>query len=107
MNATYLPEAKRDWMNIRMLDFKSVDDYSKAVYRIKGRLELCDFSLSDDDLIEKTLTTMPHVNAPFIEQLRESFCLGQYKSFPDLLVRLTVAEQRSQVMLANGEERPP
>ncbi|XP_048631165.1 uncharacterized protein LOC125605508, partial [Brassica napus] len=36
-----LPKARHDWMHLRFLDYKSVDDYNSALFKIVSILKLC------------------------------------------------------------------
>ena len=60
--AIMLPEAKREWSLIRLMDFKSVGEYNSVVHKICSKLRFCDEPVSDADLIEKTLSTFLPAN---------------------------------------------
>jgi uncharacterized protein YdiU (UPF0061 family) len=53
-----LPEAKHDWVNLRLHDYKSIGDYNHAIHKICAKLRFCEKEPFDEDKIEKTLTTM-------------------------------------------------
>ena len=36
-----LPNARYDWMHLRLQDFKTVSDYNSAVFKISSQLKLC------------------------------------------------------------------
>ena len=55
--ATILTEARREWTLIRLMDFKSVGEYNSVVHKICSKLRFCDEPVSDEDLIEKILST--------------------------------------------------
>ena len=48
-----LPQARRDWGQLRFLDFKSVQAYNSALHRIVGQLRFCGQRVTDAEMIEK------------------------------------------------------
>ncbi|XP_031101863.1 uncharacterized protein LOC116005766 [Ipomoea triloba] len=62
-----LPQAQYDWLNLRFQDFKSVTEYNSALHKIVSQLKLCKQNVSDEDLIEKTLSTF-HANNLVLQQ---------------------------------------
>ncbi|XP_040367250.1 uncharacterized protein LOC121050596 [Rosa chinensis] len=56
---TLLPDLKVQWNNIRFSDFKSVAEYNSEALRLKAMLKFCGKPLTEDELLEKTLSTIP------------------------------------------------
>ncbi|KAK9726497.1 hypothetical protein RND81_05G219700 [Saponaria officinalis] len=56
-----LPNARYDWMHLRLQDFKSVSEYNSAMFRITSQLKLCGEKITDMDMLEKTYSTF-HAN---------------------------------------------
>jgi hypothetical protein len=52
-----LPEANHDWIYLHLQDYKSIGDYN-LVHKICAKLRFCEKQPSDEDKIEKILTTM-------------------------------------------------
>ena len=52
-----LPKAQYDWIHLRFQDFKSVSDYNSAMFKIVSQLKLCGEEISEEAMIEKTLST--------------------------------------------------
>jgi hypothetical protein len=50
-----LPKANLDWTHLRLLDYKSIEDYNHVVHKICARLRFCEKEPSEVDKIEKTL----------------------------------------------------
>jgi hypothetical protein len=50
-----LPKANLDWTHLRLLDYKSIEDYNHIVHKICARLRFCEKEPSEVDKIEKTL----------------------------------------------------
>jgi hypothetical protein len=53
-----LLEANHEWIHLRLQDYKTTEDYNHVVYNICAKLWFCEKEPSDEDTIEKTLTTM-------------------------------------------------
>ena len=52
-----LPKARYDWMHLRLQDFKFVSEYNSAIFRISSQLQLCREKITDEHMLEKTLST--------------------------------------------------
>ncbi|XP_071939571.1 uncharacterized protein [Coffea arabica] len=74
-----LPKARYDWLHLRLQDFKSVNEYNSAMFRITSQLSLCG---------EK--------------QYREK----GFKKYSELIACLLLAEQNNELLLKNHESRP-
>ncbi len=44
-------------MHLRLQDFKSVNEYNFALFKISSQLKLCGEKITDEDMLEKTNTT--------------------------------------------------
>jgi len=55
LKAIILPNARYNWMHLRLQDFKSVAAYNSEVYKITSQLELCGEKVADAELLEKNL----------------------------------------------------
>ena len=53
-----LPKARYDWMHLRLQDFKKVSEYNSALFRIISQLKLCGENVTEEDMLEKTFTTL-------------------------------------------------
>ncbi|XP_048629603.1 uncharacterized protein LOC125601487 [Brassica napus] len=58
-----LPKARHDWMHLRFLDYKSVDEYNSALFKIVSILKLCGQEVSDSMMLEKTYMTFNQSNS--------------------------------------------
>ncbi|XP_021775350.1 uncharacterized protein LOC110739202 [Chenopodium quinoa] len=97
-----LPKELFDWTNLRFQDFKSVIDYNSTMHEIVSILRYCDHPVTDEQMIEKTLTTFHASNILLQEQYRER----GFKKFNELMSVLLVAEQNSDLLLKNHNLRP-
>ena len=52
-----LPKAQYDWIHLRFQDFKSVSDYNSTMFKTVSQLKLCGEEISEEAMIEKTLST--------------------------------------------------
>ncbi|KAK4724950.1 hypothetical protein R3W88_027729 [Solanum pinnatisectum] len=64
-----LPQARHDWFNLRLLDFKSIIEYNSSMYRIISQLNLCGEDQYREmgftkyfELLSQFLTTKHHNN---------------------------------------------
>ena len=53
----FLPQARTDWINLRVLDFPDFISFNSELHRIMAQLRLCEQTVTDAELIEKTLST--------------------------------------------------
>ena len=90
--AMVLPKAQYDWLHLRFQDFKSVSDYNTAMFKIVSRLKLYGEVISEEAMIEKTLSTF-HASHLL---LQEMYRLKDFKKHCELMTYLLVAEQRSE-----------
>ena len=97
-----LPKAKYDWMNLRFKDFKSVSDYNSAMFRIVSRLRLCGEEVTEEAMIEKTLSTF-HTTHLLIQEM---YRLKDFKEHSELMTHLLVAEQNNELLVQNNNARP-
>ncbi|XP_060190546.1 uncharacterized protein LOC132619758 [Lycium barbarum] len=70
--------------------------------RITSQLKLCGDNITDEDMLEKTLTTFHASNLVLQQQYRER----GFKKHVDLISCLLVAEQHNTLLLKNHEARP-
>jgi hypothetical protein len=52
--AILLPEANREWTQIRLQDFKSIENYNHVIHKVCAKLWFCEKEPSKEDKIEKT-----------------------------------------------------
>ena len=97
-----LPNAKFEWLNLRLQDYKSITEYSSNVYRITSTLALCGDPVSESQMLEKTLSTFHPTNMILSQQYRQS----KFTKFSDLLSILLVAEKNNELLLKNYQVRP-
>ncbi|RCV43221.1 hypothetical protein SETIT_9G277400v2 [Setaria italica] len=50
-----IPEVTHEWNDLRLQDFKTVDEYNHVVHNVCSKLQFCDKEPLDEDKIEKTL----------------------------------------------------
>ena len=66
-----LPKAMYDWRNLRIQDFKSVDEYNSALFKIVSKLKLYGEDITNKDMLEKTFSTFHTSNVLLQKQYRE------------------------------------
>ncbi|XP_059291953.1 uncharacterized protein LOC132045380 [Lycium ferocissimum] len=97
-----LPQARFDWIHLRLQDFKSICEYNSSMFRIISQLKLCGENITDNDMLEKTFTTFHASNVLLQQQYRE---MG-FKKYSELISHLLVAEQNNGLLMKNHESRP-
>nr|XP_011470508.1 PREDICTED: uncharacterized protein LOC105353228 [Fragaria vesca subsp. vesca] len=102
---TLLLELTVQWNEIRLLDYKRVHDFNKDMLRLKARLNFCGKELTEDDMIQKTLSTFPTSSLILANQYRLEYDNKRITTFNKLINLLQVAERHSEV-LVNNNTRP-
>ncbi|XP_057249662.1 uncharacterized protein LOC104884621 isoform X2 [Beta vulgaris subsp. vulgaris] len=97
-----LPKAHFDWTNLRFQDFKTVSDYNSTLFRIVSLLKYCDHPITEQEMIDKTLSTFHATNIILAQQYR----LRAFKKYSELISVLLVAEQNNDLLLKNHNLRP-
>ncbi|KAI5318990.1 hypothetical protein L3X38_038698 [Prunus dulcis] len=97
-----LPRGRYEWAHLRFQDFKSVSEYNSAMHRITSLMRLCGENISEEDTLEKTLSTFHASNVLLQQQYRHS----GFKKYPELVSCLLLAEQNNELLLKNHQSRP-
>ncbi|CAA0829988.1 Unknown protein, partial [Striga hermonthica] len=97
-----LPRARYEWMHLRFQDFKTVNEYNSAMFRICSVLKLCGENITDYDMLEKTLSTFHASNVLLQQQYRAK----GFVKYSELISCLLLAEQNNELLMKNHESRP-
>lgn len=100
---TILPQAEQEWIRLRFADFKTVGEYNSALHRICTNLQLCGKKITDEQKIEKTLSTF-HPNAV---QSARNYRQDSYKEYAELIDIMQVAEAQDEILRKNYVTQPP
>ncbi|KAI5351288.1 hypothetical protein L3X38_004179 [Prunus dulcis] len=98
----HIPKARYEWTHLRFQDFKSVSEYNSAMHRITSLMRLCGENISEEDMLEKTLSTFHASNVILQQQYRHS----GFKKYSELVSCLLLAEQNNELLLKNHQSRP-
>ena len=98
-----LPKALYDWRNLRIQDYKSVEEYNSVMFKIVSKLKLCGETITDADMLEKTFSTFHTSNMLLQQQYREK----GFSTYAALISCLLLAEQNNELLMMNSELRPP
>src|SRR5438128_12629017 len=84
------------------MDFESIGEYNSAVHKMCSKLHFCHEPVSDEDLIEKTLSTFLPANRLLQQQYRN----GKYTKYSALIHDLAQAEKLDELLTKNHQMRP-
>ncbi|KAL7616709.1 hypothetical protein Lser_V15G03438 [Lactuca serriola] len=97
-----LPNARDEWRTLRFQDFKKVNEYNSALFRICLQLKYCGQEVTDEDMLEKTYSTFHATNITLMQQYR----MQKFTRYFELNACLLVAEQNNELLMKNHESRP-
>ncbi|KAI3724042.1 hypothetical protein L2E82_35806 [Cichorium intybus] len=97
-----LPNARDEWRTLRFQDFKKVNEYNSALFRICSQLKYCGHDVTDEDMLEKTYSTFHASNITLMQQYR----MQRFTKYSELNACLLVAEQNNELLMKNHESRP-
>ena len=100
---TILPRAEQEWNRLHFADYKTVGEYNSVLHRICTNLQLCGKVITDEEKIEKTLSTF-HSNAV---QSVHNYRQDGYKEYAELIDIVQVAEAQDEVLRKNYISQPP
>ncbi|XP_024171395.1 uncharacterized protein LOC112177331 [Rosa chinensis] len=101
-----LPDLKIQWNNLRFSDFKSVAEYNSEALRLRAMLKFCEKPLTEEELIEKTLSTFPVAAIILSKQYRTEYNVGRLTKFNELINILSVDEKHDNILVKNYNSRP-
>ena len=104
MKAAIKPKALHEWGQLRFQDFKTVQEYTRALFDIVNKLRRCGCTseITEEALINKTLTTFHASNS----QLMLTYFQRKFKEYNDLLQALLFDEQMGNLLQFNHDLRP-
>ncbi|XP_068314949.1 uncharacterized protein [Pyrus communis] len=97
-----LPRARYEWTHMRIQDFKLVAEYNSALFRITSQMKLCGDIITEEHMLEKTLSTFHASNVLLQQQYRAR----GYTEYNQLISVLLVAEQNNEHLMKNHHSRP-
>jgi hypothetical protein len=100
--AVILPEANQDWIRFHLQDYKSIGDYNHVVRKICAKLWFCEKEPSDEDKIEKNLTTM----LPSDRVLKHQYRARNHQRYSELIHDLLQTENHDKLTMRNHHQRP-
>src|SRR5450759_1863925 len=99
----FLPATRHDWVNLRVQDHKTIVDYNSELFRITSQLAICGHPVTDEEQIEKTLSTFHSTNLVISTQYRNM----RFTKYSELIAHMLVAEKHQLLLLQNTRARPP
>nr|GEW23134.1 hypothetical protein [Tanacetum cinerariifolium] len=92
---------REEWRSLRFQDFKKVNEYSSALFRICSQLKFYGQSVIDADMLEKTYSTFHASNMTLLQQYQ----LHKFTRYSELNAYLLVAEQNNELLMKNHQSR--
>ncbi|XP_051137559.1 uncharacterized protein LOC127255850 [Andrographis paniculata] len=102
LRLTLLSRARSEWQSLRLQDFKTVQEYNSAMFKITSQLRHCGENVSESDMMEKTFSTFHASNMVLQQQYRER----GFQKYSELITCLLLTEQNNELLLKNHESRP-
>nr|GEW36722.1 putative zinc finger, CCHC-type [Tanacetum cinerariifolium] len=96
-----LPSARDEWNNLRFQEFKKVNEYTFAVFRIFRTLRFCGQTVTKGDMLEKTFS-----HSMLQHKLVATYRLQNFKRYSDINVNLLVAENNNELLMKNHQSHP-
>ena len=96
------PEASYEWNNLRLQDFKTIEECNHAIHTICCKLKFCEKEPDDVAKIEKTLSTM----LPVDRVLQHQYRAMNFQAYTELIHILTQAEKHDELLLKNHHKLP-
>nr|GEV74363.1 putative zinc finger, CCHC-type [Tanacetum cinerariifolium] len=97
-----LPSDRDEWNNVRFQNFKKVNEYTSALFRICRTLRFCRQTVTEADMLEKTFFIFHASNI----NLQQQYRLQNFKRNSDLNVNLLVGEKNNELLMKNHQTRP-
>jgi hypothetical protein len=98
--AILLSEANYEWTQIRLQNFKSIEDYNHTIHKVCAKLCFYKKEPSEEDKIEKTLETM----LPSHRVLQHQYRTQNYQCYADLICDLLQAEKHDELTIKNHHQ---
>ena len=86
----FLAQARHDWVNLRVYDFSDFSSYNAELHRIVSQLRLCGDTVTEPELIDKTLSTFPSAAALLAQMYRTM----KFTTYSDLTSFVLLAEKQ-------------
>ncbi|XP_022023971.1 uncharacterized protein LOC110924250 [Helianthus annuus] len=97
-----LPSTRDEWNNLRFQDFKKVNEYTSALFRICSTLQFFGQTITEEDVLEKTFSTFHASNI----NLQQQYRLQRFQRYSDLNSFLLIAEKNNELLMKNHQARP-
>lgn len=92
-NALY-PLARYEWLNMHIQDFKTIIEYNSDVRHITSTMKICGETVTDKDMLEKTVSTFSATNM----LLQQQYGNCGFTQHSDLNTCFLVAEQNNELL---------
>ncbi|KAL6557488.1 hypothetical protein OROMI_017838 [Orobanche minor] len=87
---------------IRLLDYKRINDFNKDMLCLKAHLNFCGKDITEDDIIQKTLSIFSTPALILANQYRLEYDNKRITTFNKIINLLQVAERHNEVLVSNN-----
>lgn len=96
----FFPQARSEWINLRVLDFLDFATFNSELHRISTQLRLCGEPLTKPELLEKTLSIFPPATAILAQQ----YCNMKFTKHSKLMSHILFAKKTSTTVAQECKE---
>ncbi|XP_026398741.1 uncharacterized protein LOC113294564 [Papaver somniferum] len=97
-----IPQLNVLWNEIWFPDYVKVNDFQKHMLQIQARMYFCGKKLTDEEMIQKTLSTFPTSSMILANQYRLEVDNKRITTFSRLINLLQVAERHNEIFVNNN-----
>ncbi|KAJ6684180.1 ZINC FINGER CCHC-TYPE-RELATED [Salix viminalis] len=101
-----LPDLEVRWNSLRFSDFKTVQEYYSEALNIRSQMHFCKKTLTDAQMIEKTLSTFPVDALLIARNYRIDVTAERITRFHELITAMSIAEKHDNILVKNYNSRP-
>ncbi|CAM8885416.1 unnamed protein product [Rhodiola kirilowii] len=90
------------WTALRFQDFVKVSEYNFEMIKIVSHLKFCGDTITDAEMMEKTLSTFHASNVTLQQQYR----VCGFQNYHELIGTLLVADRNNELLIKKNQSRP-
>ncbi|KAL9671916.1 hypothetical protein QQ045_009489 [Rhodiola kirilowii] len=92
---------KNEYLTVKDPNFVKVSEYNSEMIKIVSHLKFCGDTITDAEMMEKTLSTFHASNVA----LQQQYSVRDFKKYNELIGTLLVAERINELLIKNHQSR--